>query len=404
MLGDILTGPDAGCHQGEFFVDLRYLFPGTRKWSKDPKMVKRVYNFSAGPAVLPLPAMEEAQRDLLALPGVGASILEISHRSKPFEAIIEKAEENLRELLAIPADYRVLFLQGGAQMQFAMVPMNFLRGTGRTADYLLTGSWGNKAMEEARTQGKVRVAWNGDAVNFRRLPRQEELELDPDAAYVHITSNETIQGVQFAAEPDVGGVPLVCDASSDFLCRPVPVERYGILYACAQKNAGPAGVTIVILRDDLVQRVPKDLPSMLDYRALAEAGSLLNTPPVFSVYMVKLVTDWLLKEIGGLEKMHQLNREKASLLYEAVDQSDGFYSGHAEPASRSIMNVTFRLPDATLEGQFLKQAESRGLTALKGHRSVGGCRASIYNAMPREGVEALRDFMLEFRHQHAASA
>ena len=366
-------------------------------------MVKRVYNFSAGPAVLPLPAMEEAQRDLLALPGVGASILEISHRSKPFEAIIEKAEENLRELLAIPADYRVLFLQGGAQMQFAMVPMNFLRGTGRTADYLLTGSWGNKAMEEARTQGKVRVAWNGDAVNFRRLPRQEELELDPDAAYVHITSNETIQGVQFTAEPDVGGVPLVCDASSDFLCRPVPVERYGILYACAQKNAGPAGVTIVILRDDLVQRVPKDLPSMLDYRALAEAGSLLNTPPVFSVYMVKLVTDWLLKEIGGLEKMHQLNREKASLLYEAVDQSDGFYSGHAEPASRSIMNVTFRLPDATLEGQFLKQAESRGLTALKGHRSVGGCRASIYNAMPREGVEALRDFMLEFRHQHAAS-
>ena len=364
-------------------------------------MEKRVYNFSAGPAVLPVAAMEEAQRDLLALPGVGSSILEISHRSNTFKAIIEQAEQNLRELLAIPVDYHVLFLQGGAQMQFAMVPMNLLRGTDKAADYILTGSWGKKALNEAHTQGEACVAWDGDVVNLRRVPRQDELELDVDAAYVHITSNETIQGVQFAAEPDVGDVPLVCDSSSDFLSRPVPIHRYGVLYACAQKNAGPAGVTIVIIRDDLVQRVPDDLPSMLSYRKLAGAKSLFNTPPCFAVYMVKLVTDWLLKEIGGLEKMHQLNRQKAKLLYEAVDQSGGFYSGHAEPASRSIMNVTLRLPDEALESQFLEGAESRGLTALKGHRSVGGCRASIYNAMPLEGVTALRDFMLEFHDKHA---
>ena len=374
---------------------------GILKKNGDTEMEKRVYNFSAGPAVLPLPAMEEAQRDLLALPGAGASILEISHRSKTFQAIIDGAERNLRDLLAIPDDYHVLFLQGGAQMQFAMVPINFLHNSGKSADYILTGSWGKKAMKEARTQGDVRTAWDGDAVGLRRIPRPDELDLDPGAAYVHITSNETIQGVQFPAEPDVGDVPLVCDASSDFLCRPVPIERYGILYACAQKNAGPAGVTIVIIRNDLVERVPDDLPSMLSYKALAEGKSLLNTPPCFAVYLVKLVTDWLLREIGGLERMHGRNREKADLLYEAVDQSGGFYRGHAEPASRSIMNVTFRLPNETLEGQFLKEAESRGLAALKGHRSVGGCRASIYNAMPTDGVQALRDFMLEFHEKHA---
>jgi phosphoserine aminotransferase len=298
----------------------------------------------------------------------------------------------------------VLFLQGGAQMQFAMVPINFLRGSGKSADYILTGSWGKKAMKEAQTQGEARAAWDGAGVQLKRLPTQDELDLDPNAVYVHITSNETIQGVQFAAEPDVGDVPLVCDSSSDFLYRPVPIDRYGILYACAQKNAGPAGVTVVIIRDDLVQRVPNDLPSMLSYRTLADAKSLFNTPPVFAVYFVKLVTDWLLNEIGGLDKMHQLNQQKARLLYDAVDQSGGFYSGHAEPASRSIMNVTFRLPNETLEGQFLQEAESRGLTALKGHRSVGGCRASIYNAMPVKGVEALRDFMREFQDKHAEDA
>lgn len=347
--------------------------------------------------MLPLPTLEEAQRDLLALPGVGMSVLEISHRSKTFTQIIEQAEANLRTLLAIPDNYHVLFLQGGAQMQFAMVPMNLLRGTGKTADFILTGSWGKKAIKEAQTQGRVRVAWDGQPTNYSQIPEQAELDLKPDAAYIHITSNETIQGVQFPAEPEVGSVPLVCDASSDFLCRPVPIERYGILYACAQKNAGPAGVTIVIIRNDLLELVPDDLPSMLSYKLLAEGKSLTNTPSVFGVYMVKLVGDWLLREISGLEKMAEINRRKAKLLYEAIDGSDGFYDGHAQPAARSIMNVAFRLADPALDEPFLKQAEARGLAALKGHRSVGGCRASIYNAMPIEGVQELRDFMTEFQ-------
>ncbi len=364
-------------------------------------MEKRVYNFSAGPAVLPLPALEEAQRDLLALPGVGSSILEISHRSKAFTAIIEQAEANLRTLLGIPDDYHVLFLQGGAQLQFAMAPMNLL-GPGDSADYILTGSWGKKARSEAnKTQGKTRVAFDAAAANYNRLPKPEELDLDPKAVYVHITSNETIGGVQFPAEPDTGGVPLVCDASSDFLSRPVQMDRYGILYACAQKNAGPAGVTIVVLRDDLCRRSPDTLPSMLSYKLHAENKSLLNTAPTFAIYMVNLVTKWLLDEIGGLEKMRQLNRDKAQLLYDCIDGSDGFYTVHAEPESRSIMNVAFRMTDAGLEDPFLKEAEKQGLTALKGHRSVGGCRASIYNAMPVDGVKALCRFMDDFRAKHA---
>jgi phosphoserine aminotransferase len=363
-------------------------------------MVKRVFNFSPGPAVMPLSALEEAQRDLIALPGVGISILEISHRSKTFEAIIGQAEANLRKLLAIPDNYRVLFLQGGALLQFGMVPMSLLRNTGKSADYIVSGSWSKKALDEAKTQGKVHVAWDGKSTNYNRVPQQSELQLDPGAAYVYLASNETIQGVQFPREPEVGDVPLVCDSSSDFLSRPLPVDRYGVLFACAQKNAGPAGVTIVIIRDDLVQRSPADLPSMLNYRLLAEGKSLLNTPPVFAVYMVKLVTDWLLKEVGGLEKMAAMNRQKARLLYEAIDHSDGFYLQHAEPDSRSMMNVTFRLPDPALEEKFLGEAKALGLVELKGHRSVGGFRASIYNAMPLEGVTTLRDFMLEFSRKY----
>jgi len=363
-------------------------------------MEKRVYNFSPGPAVLPLPALEEAQRDLLALPGVGSSVLEISHRSKAFTQIIEQAEANLRRLLAVPEDYHVLFLQGGARMQFGMVALNFLRESGKAADYILTGSWAKHAMGEAKTQGEVRTAWDGSAVNFNRMPRQNELQLATDAAYVHMTSNETIQGIQFPTEPETGQVPLICDASSDFLCRPVPIEKYGLLYACAQKNAGPAGVTVVIVRNDMLDRIGHGLPSMIDYRPLVEKKSLLNTPPVFAVYMVKLVTDWLLREIGGLEKMAEINRRKADLLYDALDQSGGFYQGHAEPESRSLMNVVFRLPNAELEARFLQEAEAQDLCALKGHRSVGGCRASIYNAMPVEGVEALREFMLDFCQKH----
>jgi phosphoserine aminotransferase len=359
-------------------------------------MEKRLYNFSPGPAMLPLPVLEEAQRDLVALPGVGISILEISHRSKAFTAIIEQAEANLRRLLGIPENYRVLFLQGGALLQFGMVAMNLLRGSGKSADYLVTGSWAKKAVEEAATQGQVRVAWDGKAENFKRMPRQPDLKLDPNAAYLYLCSNETIQGVQFPEEPASGGVPLVCDSSSDFLCRSVPIEKYGILFACAQKNAGPAGVTIVIIRDDLVQKSPKDLPSMVNYRVLAEGKSLLNTPPCFAVYVVKLVTDWLLGTVGGLANMHAINRRKAAMLYDVIDRCAGFYDGHADPASRSIMNVTFRLPSDALQAEFLKGAKERGLLELKGHRSVGGCRASIYNAMPIEGVQLLHDFMLEF--------
>lgn len=360
----------------------------------------RVWNFSPGPAVLPLPVLQEAQRDLLCLPGVGASVMEISHRSKVFEEIIRAAEENIRKLLGIPQHYHVLFLQGGARLQFGMIPMNFLRGSGKPADFILTGSWGVAALKEAQTQGPVRVLWDGKGEGYRRVPAPGEYQVNTDAAYVHFTSNETIEGVQFGSEPDVGDLPLVCDASSDFLSRPIPIERYALLYAGAQKNAGPAGVTIVIVRDDLVKRCPDDLPSMLNYRKHAEAKSLLNTPPCFAVYMVKLVTDWLLREFGDLAKMHEFNRRKAAILYEVIDQSQGYYRGHAHPEHRSLMNVTFRLPNETLEKKFLSEAEKAGFMHLEGHRSVGGCRASIYNAMPIAGVQALREFMIDFQRKN----
>jgi len=359
-------------------------------------MEKRVFNFSPGPAMLPLSVIQEAQRDLLALPGTGMSILEISHRSKAFDKIINEAEANLRTLLGIPNNYRVLFLQGGALLQFGMVPMNLLHGTGKAADYIVSGTWSKKAHDEAKTQGTVQVAWDGKSGNFNRVPKQNELKLDPNAAYVYMTSNETIQGVQYPKEPEVGSVPLICDASSDFLSRPVPIEKYGIFYACAQKNAGPAGVTIVIIRDDLVARSPANLPSLVNYKVLAEGKSLLNTPPTFAIYVVKLVTDWLIKEIGGLQKMAEHNQRKAKLLYDVIDRSNGFYQGHAVPENRSMMNVPFRLANAAHDEPFLKQAVERGLYELKGHRSVGGCRASIYNAMPMEGVQLLANFMQEF--------
>lgn len=362
-------------------------------------MTQRVWNFAAGPAVLPLPVLEEAQRDLLALPGVGASVLEISHRSKHFDAILQEAEANLRKLLNIPEHYHVLFLQGGASLQFAMVPMNLL-GDG-SADYIITGSWGQKAFKEAQLVGKVRIAWDGKDENFVRTPRPNEYQIDPNARYVHFTSNETIQGVMFPAEPEVGDVPLVCDMSSNFLWAPIDVSKYALIYAGAQKNAGPAGVTIVIIRDDLVQHAPGTLPAMLNYRVHAENKSVYNTPPVFAIYIVMLVTRWLLNTVGGLERMAQINREKARLLYEVIDQSNGFYRGHAHPEHRSTMNVTWRLPNEELEKLFLREAEANGLHELKGHRSVGGCRASIYNAMPIEGVQALREFMLEFMRKHA---
>jgi phosphoserine aminotransferase len=359
-------------------------------------MTERVYNFSPGPAVLPLSVLEQVQREMISLPGVGSSILEISHRSKPFLDILAEAEANLRRLLGVPANYKVLFLQGGSRLQFSMIPMNLLRGSDKTAEYVVSGSWGEKAAEEAVLEGESRVTWSGKSTNYDRLPVWSEVPRDPRAAYVHITSNETIQGVQFASDPDAGDVPLVCDASSDFLHRPVDVSRYGIFYACAQKNAGPSGVTIVIIRDDLLDRAPESVPSMLNYAAYAKENSMQNTPNTFGIYVFNLITRWLDKDIGGLDKMLEVNRAKAKLVYDALDESGGFYHGHAQKNCRSLMNVTFRLPSDDVEKQFLAEAAKLKLCELKGHRSVGGIRASIYNAMPIEGTRLLGEFMSDF--------
>lgn len=364
-------------------------------------VTQRVFNFSAGPAVLPLPVLEQAQQELLSLPGVGSSVLEISHRSKAFAEILATTKETLRQLLGIPEGYHILFLQGGSRLQFSMVPMNLLKGTGLPADYVINGSWGKKASEEALREGEVHVAWDGADTNYDRVPSGNQLQLSENAAYIHITSNETIQGVQFPKEPDTGHVPLVCDASSDFLSRPVDIGRYGLIYACAQKNAGPAGVTVVILRDDLLERSQLSLPGYLNYAEHANNDSLYNTPPTFAIYIVGMVSRWLRDEVGGLAKMQAMNREKARLLYEVIDSSGGFYKGHAQPESRSLMNVTFTLPDEATSKAFLEGAEDCGLCNLKGHRSVGGIRASIYNAMPVEGVQQLREYMQDFMNRQA---
>ena len=352
-------------------------------------------------AVLPEPVLAEAQRDLMALPGVGASVMEISHRSKAFQAIIEQAEANIRQLLGISDDYAVLFLQGGARLVFSMIPMNLMTEAHPSADYIQTGSWSKYAAKEAAREGKLRVAWDGAATNYDRLPTDADLDPNADAAYAYYVSNETIQGVQFQTEPSVGDVPLICDASSDFLSRPLDIDKYGILYACAQKNAGPAGVTIVVIRKDLLERSRESLGSYLSFKVHAEANSLMNTAPTFAIYMVGLVTKWLLTDIGGLEKMAAQNKAKATELYKVIDASSGFYAGHAQPECRSMMNVAFRLPSDELTAKFLGEAEQIGLTQLKGHRSVGGIRASIYNAMPVAGVEKLRDFMTEFHKANA---
>ncbi len=362
-------------------------------------MTERVFNFSPGPAVLPVSVLEQARDELLSLPGVGMSILEISHRSKAFDAILAEATQSIRDLLGVPEGYHILFLQGGASLQFYMVALNLLRGSGKTADYVLTGTWGKKAIDEARREGEARVAWDGKATNYDRLPKSAEAKLNPAAAYVHFTANETIQGVEFQHEPDFGQAPAVCDASSNFLSRPIAINRYGLIYACAQKNAGPSGVTVVIARDDVIQRAPANLPPMLDYRQYAANESRYNTPPTFGIYVMMLIGRWLKKQIGGLAKMHERNREKAKLLYDVLDKYPQFYGGHAQPDCRSLMNVTFRLPSEELEKAFLDGAKPHQLIDLKGHRSVGGIRASIYNAMPREGVEALRQYMLDFVKQ-----
>jgi phosphoserine aminotransferase len=356
-------------------------------------MTERIFNFSAGPAVLPLPVLEEAQRELVTLPGVGMSVMEISHRSKTFDEIIGRAESGLRELLGLPENYHVLFLQGGASLQFSMIPMNLLPKDG-SADYIVTGSWGKKAVKEAKREGAVNVAATMADGGFTRTPGADEMKLDPKAAYVHITTNETIEGVEWKGEPEVGDVPLVADASSDILSHRIPAEKYALIYAGAQKNMGPSGVTLVIIRDDLLKRIPDNLHTMLDYRTHVENKSLYNTPNTWGIYIIDLVCKWL-KDKGGLEGMERENEAKAGLLYDAIDATD-FYRGHADADSRSIMNVTFRLPSEELEKKFASEATAAGLDGLKGHRSVGGIRASIYNAFPREGVEALVQFMREF--------
>jgi phosphoserine aminotransferase len=358
---------------------------------------QRVFNFSAGPAVLPLPVLQRVQEELLCLPGAGASILEISHRGKEFTEIIEDAEAMLRSLLGISDDYAVLFLQGGAVLQFSMIPANLLRGTGKTAQYLITGSWGKKALGEAKKEGNVQAVYDAKAANYDRVPQAGEYKVSDDAAYLYYCSNETIQGVQFPSEPACPAtVPLVSDASSDFLCRPLPIHKYGVLYACAQKNAGPAGVTVVVIRRDLLERSSDSLPGYLNYRNHAEEGSMWNTPPTFGVYVLGKVAHWLAEEVGGLEAMEKQNRTKAKLLYDVIDTHSDFYKGHARPECRSLMNVTFTLPNEQLEARFLSAAAEHDLASLKGHRSVGGIRASIYNAMPREGVECLANFMRDF--------
>jgi phosphoserine aminotransferase len=362
----------------------------------------RVFNFSPGPAVLPLEVLERARDELLALPGVGISVLEISHRSPAFDKILDETLADLKGLLGIGDSHEVVFLQGGASQQFSMVPMNLLRGQSGAADYVVTGTWGATAIKEARREGKVHVAWDGASTNYDRLPEAGEIHLSESPAYVHVTSNETIQGVQWKHDPDVGDAPLVCDCSSDFLSRPIDVAKHGLIYACAQKNAGIAGVTAVIIRKDLLERSRDDLPTMLDYRTHVKNGSRPNTPPVFAVYILGLVCRWIRDSVGGLESMARHNRAKAKLIYDVLDTSGGFYAGHAKPDCRSDMNVTFRLPDEATEKEFVKGATARGLIDLKGHRSVGGIRASIYNAMPIEGVEALRDYMLEFQHARRA--
>jgi len=357
----------------------------------------RIHNFNAGPAALPLPVLEEIQASFLNFQGSGMSITEISHRSKWFDDVINDAVARTRRLLGLDDTYHVLFLQGGASMQFCLIPMNFLPD-GQSADYVNTGTWSTKAIQEARIQGKnIQVVASSEDKNFSYIP--ENISFNPDAAYCHITSNNTIKGTQWAEFPDTGGVPLVCDMSSDIMSRPLDMRKFGMIYAGAQKNIGPSGVCMVIVRDDMLQRVPDNLPTMLKYTTFAAKNSLYNTPPSFAIYTVQLVLKWLEETVGGLDEMARINRMKADLLYGYIDSED-FYRATAAPGSRSLMNVTFRLPSEDLEKAFVEEAMQNGLGGLKGHRSVGGCRASIYNATGMDAVESLVDFMKEFARKN----
>ncbi|RYD16701.1 MAG: 3-phosphoserine/phosphohydroxythreonine transaminase [Lysobacteraceae bacterium] len=359
--------------------------------------MSRAYNFSAGPAALPEPVLREAQAELPEWDGVNASVMEISHRGKAFMAMAAQAEQDLRDLLAVPPGYKVLFLQGGATQQFPLIPLNFARRD-QSADYVLTGDWSEKAAREARSLVHVRVAASSESTRYDRIPPRAGWDLDPKSAYVHITPNETIRGVEFHAVPDVGEVPLIGDVSSTILSRPLDVTRYAMLYAGAQKNIGPSGLVVVIVRDELLQRCPKDLPKIFSYAEHAAQDSLLNTPNTWGWYLAGLVFKWLKAE-GGVAAMAERNRAKATLLYDYIDGS-GWYSNPVQREARSWMNVPFSLPDDRLDAAFLAESEAAGLLALKGHRLLGGMRASIYNAMPLAGVEALVAFMREFARRN----
>ncbi|MEM6363075.1 MAG: 3-phosphoserine/phosphohydroxythreonine transaminase [Planctomycetota bacterium] len=362
---------------------------------------ERVFNFSAGPATLPETVLREVQDEMMVYPGAGASLMEISHRDKLFVDVLHDAEATIRGLYGINDDYSVMFMQGGATLQFSAVPANLLRGTGKSANYLLTGSWGKKAIKEAVKEGPAEAIFDAASSNYDQIPSASDFDCASDAAYLYYCSNETIQGVQFPTEPVVPeGVPLVADASSDFLCRPLDIAKYGLLYACAQKNAGPAGVTVVIMRKDLLEIAEPTIPGYLHYKNHHDNDSEWNTPPTFAIYVLGKVARWLRDDVGGLETMKSLNEQKSSQIYNVIDASDGFYKGHAQASCRSIMNVTFNLPSDDLTKQFLADAAKIQLAALKGHRSVGGIRASLYNAMPQTGVDTLAEFMTDFQTKH----
>jgi phosphoserine aminotransferase len=357
-------------------------------------MMSRVWNFSAGPAALPEEVLRQAQAELLDWHGAGCSVMEMSHRGKEFTGILEQAEADLRDLLGIPANYKVLFLQGGATQQFAQIPMNLLAG--RSADYIVTGSWSKKAFKEAQRIGTVRCAATTESSGFTGLPTAEEIKLDPFAAYLHVCTNETIHGVEISAERIADtGVPLVADMSSHILSRPVNVEKFGLIYAGAQKNIGPSGLTLVVIREELLGMAPLTIPTVMDYAVMAENGSMLNTPPTYGIYIAGLVFQWL-KRQGGMPGIAAVNAEKARILYGCIDESGGFYHNPVYPDCRSRMNVPFRLANAELDAAFIAESKAAGLVSLKGHKSVGGMRASIYNAVSLEGVQVLVDFMNDF--------
>ncbi|MWC26855.1 3-phosphoserine/phosphohydroxythreonine transaminase [Paenibacillus sp. MMS18-CY102] len=361
-------------------------------------VTKRAFNFNAGPAALPLEVLQQAQEQFVDFNGAGMSIMEMSHRSALYEQVNNEAQSLLRELFGIPSNYHVLLLQGGASTQFASVPLNLLHA-GQTGAYVMTGSWADKAIKEAKLFGETAIVASSESDKFNRIPDLSSIQLPDNAAYLHITSNETIEGTQFTTYPDTGNVPLVADMSSDILCRPVDVSKFGLIYAGAQKNLGPSGVTIVIVREDLAANSPKTIPTMLRYDTHAKNDSLYNTPPSFSVYMANLVLKWL-KGKGGVEAVEQYNRNKTKLIYDTIDNSGGFYRGFAQEESRSIMNITFRIHSEELEKLFVKESEAEGFVGLKGHRSVGGLRASTYNAVPLESCQALAQFMAEFQKRH----